>query len=1036
MSLDKSRIPKRGNSSRKFIPEKQRRTMTDPFVDWIKRTRSDKGETVSGRMVETRSQKTSEERKELLEVEVNTDHAMNDNQEVHALEGRGRRLASESTPVEQGHDFATSTGTLDREEMSELSDISTEVAALRRSPTDNTMMAGGTGKQTTSSSFSERMKNTFGNIFPFTMGGGAGNEVESQEEEDEEEQGELESQVSLNSSIQENEAYVGRETGTMDKFGVVTTISKEANTPGQSKDFAMMTSSEAQTGESRTRGLGNALADPEIDKEKTSRQRVKARISTSTKLPGTDRVAPPLVTPLVNNGAALEEALNNIVDSLGEQNEQMSIWMSELERAVHIERESRREEINRNRQEVGRSEKRLKERTDEHIAKNLSRMTREAEQRELRLRDDMERLRIQQEQSLGTLDTKIDAMMERRTQAIMDRLDGLLSNKSGPKEGEPNSGGPSREPRVNFNEHQKRKTYGSTRGNGAWAPNSRASSTGNRQTSNERQTQGTHATGRSDSGNRAHASPRRSHVGQAGNTHGDSDCRDAPHIEPLTRCEDTQAGHSRDATAIATAFEPLNRSLETFLTRLSRTNERSEKSRRVFKKPRCYQDESDGCIDTWIEAMKLHFEEEDLPERQECSALTSNLEGTALNCVMAKRQYQRDTAEKIFEILLNRFGSGVQGHQAMMRFEKRRQREDETIDKFLDDLEMLRRRSQPDESNRRMNLAVASKFIDGVKNDEFRTMLATHYTPLSTNAPTPEELRLKSKEYLLLKPLSRSGYYKNNYGNFNNGPANQGNIWYKPRDDMDKRRSCANCSSTDHHLSACPAYKQGMKAIGFSLEDEDASELDHEDFMRGVIGKFGPRCFFCNLEGHFKSACPQFWDAVADIKHPRHEEALSGVKASKARLLSEEEARRKDEPQELAAKKMRAVTEETREPEPATAAADFKIDYKAAARDALNRVQQELVTKEIEQKVKLELENEKLQEQLNTFEATEFEETKAPSSLNMKLKVISGKRFGMVPQGNNIQSIISVAGHQVIRNLSEPSEFTLMLLDTYADYLR
>ena len=46
-----------------------------------------------------------------------------------------------------------------------------------------------------------------------------------------------------------------------------------------------------------------------------------------------------------------------------------------------------------------------------------------------------------------------------------------------------------------------------------------------------------------------------------------------------------------------------------------------------------------------------------------------------------------------------------------------------------------------------MNLAVASKFIDGLKNDELRTMLATHYTPLSTNAPTPEELRLKSKEY-------------------------------------------------------------------------------------------------------------------------------------------------------------------------------------------------------------------------------------------------------------------------------------------------
>ena len=52
----------------------------------------------------------------------------------------------------------------------------------------------------------------------------------------------------------------------------------------------------------------------------------------------------------------------------------------------------------------------------------------------------------------------------------------------------------------------------------------------------------------------------------------------------------------------------------------------------------------------------------------------------------------------------------------------------------------------------------------------------------------------------------------------------------------------------------------------------------------------------------------------------------------------------------------------------------------------------------------------------------------------MKLNVISGKTFGMVPQGSKIQSIISVAGLQVIKNLSEPSEFILIHLDTYADY--
>ena len=142
-----------------------------------------------------------------------------------------------------------------------------------------------------------------------------------------------------------------------------------------------------------------------MDNEKTSRQRIKARISTSTKLPGIDRVTPPLVTPLVENGASIEEDLNNIVGSVGEQNEQMSIRMNELERAVHVERGSLRDEINRNRQEVVRCEKRLKERTDEHIAKNLSRMTREAEQRELWLKDDMEKLRTQQEQTLGTPDS-------------------------------------------------------------------------------------------------------------------------------------------------------------------------------------------------------------------------------------------------------------------------------------------------------------------------------------------------------------------------------------------------------------------------------------------------------------------------------------------------------------------------------------------------------------------------------------------------------------------------------------------------------
>ena len=115
-----------------------------------------------------------------------------------------------------------------------------------------------------------------------------------------------------------------------------------------------------RTGKNRNTGLCNPPADPEVDHEATSRQRIRTRVSTSAKLSGTDRVTPPLVTPLVDNRASIEEALTNIVGSIGEQNEQMSLRMSELKRAVHVERESLREEINRNRQEVSGSENRLR----------------------------------------------------------------------------------------------------------------------------------------------------------------------------------------------------------------------------------------------------------------------------------------------------------------------------------------------------------------------------------------------------------------------------------------------------------------------------------------------------------------------------------------------------------------------------------------------------------------------------------------------------------------------------------------------------
>ena len=141
VGLYKLRLPKLSDSSMKFIPKKQRKSKNVPIVERTESTRSKKRNKVSGGMVGTRSQKASEEKGQCWK--------------YRSTRNGSRRLTSESKPVERSHDFATSTRIFVREEMSELSDISTERTATSGSPTDNTMMHGVREKAVTSSSFSE-----------------------------------------------------------------------------------------------------------------------------------------------------------------------------------------------------------------------------------------------------------------------------------------------------------------------------------------------------------------------------------------------------------------------------------------------------------------------------------------------------------------------------------------------------------------------------------------------------------------------------------------------------------------------------------------------------------------------------------------------------------------------------------------------------------------------------------------------------------------------------------------------------------------
>ena len=153
-----------------------------------------------------------------------------------------------------------------------------------------------------------------------------------------------------------------------------------------------------------------------------------------------------------------------------------------------------------------------------------------------------------------------------------------------------------------------------------------------------------------------------------------------------------------------------------------------------------------------------------------------------------------------------------------------------------------------------------------------------------------------------------------------------------------------------------------MTTIGYFLDDVDATDEDHGEYLRVLKMKYRSRCFFCNLEGHFKSDCTQFLAAMADAKHPRHEEALSGVKASRVPLMNQAESRKKEVAQgTITIKKVNNLPDDAIASSlEAESASVLKVDYGLAARTALQNYQQELATEEVEQWVRSELANTEL----------------------------------------------------------------------------
>ena len=196
------------------------------------------------------------------------------------------------------------------------------------------------------------------------------------------------------------------------------------------------------------------------------------------------------------------------------------------------------------------------------------------------------------------------------------------------------------------------------------------------------------------------------------------------------------------------------------------------------------------------------------------------------------------------------------------------------------------------------------------------------------------------------------------------------------------------------------------------------SQLEKHEFYSGLIIKIGATCFFCNQEGHFRMDCPLFWEAVKNQSHPKHKFALAAVQNQRNRQGEFETKNLETPSAELPTKTVKAVTQVN------------------SAIEAINKVKQDLAAKEIEQRLKQEIERQKMNEALGCSQSIPEAVAGSTKSGNCNtVKMVTGKPFGITKIGASIMSIITVGGHEVTRNLSEPSDQTIMHIDVYADYL-